>query len=55
MYTALGNASVALSAAVGHCLAAEEAHQGGNAAPGCRLCLIACNSRQIDELESGHD
>lgn len=36
----------------GTCIAkrsAEEAHQGGDAAPSCRLCLIACNSRQIDE------
>ena len=34
---------------------ADADHQGGNAALSCRLCLIACNSRQIDELESGRD
>jgi hypothetical protein len=26
-------------------------HQGGTAALSCRLCLIACNSRQFDEAE----
>ena len=30
-------------------------HQGGSAAPSCRLCLIACNSRQFDELGSSCD
>jgi hypothetical protein len=34
---------------------AVEVHQGGKAAWSCRLCLIACNSRQIDEPESGND
>jgi hypothetical protein len=34
---------------------ADAGHQGGNAALSCRLCLIACNSRQIDDLESGCD
>jgi len=34
---------------------AEEVHQGGKAALSCRLCLIACNSRQFDELELGRD
>ena len=29
---------------------AEEVHQGGDAAPSCRLCLTACNSRQFDEV-----
>jgi hypothetical protein len=29
---------------------AEEVHQGGKAAPSCRLCLTACNSRQFDEV-----
>jgi hypothetical protein len=46
-YTALGGAFPALSAAGGHCLAEGEAHQGGEAAPSCRLCLIACNSRKF--------
>jgi hypothetical protein len=32
-----------------------EAHQGGGAAPRCRLCLIACNSRHGDEVEERHD
>lgn len=36
-----------------------EVHQGGDAALSCRLCLIACNSRQFDEVqeerESGRD
>jgi hypothetical protein len=26
-------------------------HQGGDAALSCRLCLIACNSRQFDEVD----
>ena len=30
---------------------AVEVHQGGEAALSCRLCLIACNSRQFDEAE----
>jgi hypothetical protein len=30
-------------------------HQGSDDALSCRLCLIACNSRQFDELESGSD
>src|SRR4249919_248779 len=34
---------------------AEEAHQGGSAARSCRLCLIACNSRQFDEPELRRD
>ncbi len=32
---------------------AAEVHQGGDAALSCRPCLIACNSRQIDEQELG--
>jgi len=32
---------------------AEEVHQGGGAALSCRLCLIACNSLQIEELGVG--
>lgn len=27
----------------------EGVHHSGPAAPSCRLCLIACNSRQVDE------
>jgi hypothetical protein len=54
-YTALTGDSLALCASVGPCPSAAEVHQGGDAAPSCRLCLIACNSRQIDEPESGND
>jgi hypothetical protein len=32
---------------------AAEAHQGGNAAPSCRLCLIACNSRKFTRKPIG--
>jgi hypothetical protein len=28
---------------------ADEVHQGSDAVASCRLCLIACNSRQFDE------
>jgi hypothetical protein len=28
---------------------AEGLHQGGDAAPSCRLCLIACNSRKFTQ------
>jgi hypothetical protein len=34
---------------------AAEVHHGGNAARSCRLCLIACNSRQIDAQECERD
>jgi hypothetical protein len=44
-----------LSDSVGPCPSAAEVHQGGEAALSCRLCLIACNSRQIDEPELGND
>lgn len=54
-YTALGGDSPALSAGVSSCPSAAAAHQGGEAALSCRLCLIACNSRQIDEPETGCD
>ena len=50
-----GGTVSASSGSGGHCQLADEVHQGGEAALSCRLCLIACNSRQIDELESGHD
>lgn len=39
-------------------IAAEEVHQGGEAALSCRLCLTACNLRQFDEAairEEGFD
>jgi len=52
-YTTLSGDSPASSAGLGRCHSAAEVHQGGDAAPSCRLCLIACNSRQIDESESG--
>jgi hypothetical protein len=52
-YTALGGVPAAPSADAGPCPLAEEVHHGGNAALSCRPCLIACNSRQIDEQESG--
>ena len=48
-YTALRDDSAALSDSVGPCPSAAEVHQGGEAALSCRLCLIACNSRQIDD------
>ena len=51
----LGSAVSASSGSGGHCQLAEEDHQGGEAALSCRLCLIACNSRQIDEPELGND
>ena len=57
-YTALGGDSPASCASVGPCLSAAEVHQGSEAALSCRLCLIACNSRQFDEStapECGHD
>jgi hypothetical protein len=34
---------------------AEGGHQGSEAALSCRLCLIACNSRQFDERGAGGD
>ena len=54
-YTALSGDPPALLAAIVSCPLAVEAHQGGEAALSCRLCLIACNSRQIDEPELGND
>ena len=54
-YTELGGHSEAISDDTGTCPASAEAHQGGAAALSCRLCLIACNSRQIDEPETGCD
>ena len=38
-----------------HSQTANVVHQGGSAALSCRLCLIACNSRQFDEQELEHD
>lgn len=52
-YTALSRDSRASLADAGPCPSAAEAHQDGEAALGCRPCLIACNSRQFDEQESG--
>src|ERR1035438_1805359 len=54
-YTALSGDSSALCTSVAHCQSGVEVHQGGEAALSCRLCLIACNSRQIDEPELGND
>ncbi len=54
-YTALGGIPAASSAGAGPCPLAEGGHQGGDAAPSCRLCLIACNSRHGDEVEAHHD
>jgi hypothetical protein len=45
----LGGDSPASSAAIGPCPSADAAHQGGEAAPSCRLCLIACNSRKFTQ------
>ena len=54
-YTALEGAFPASSAGAGPCPPADGDHQGGNAAASCRLCLIACNSRQFDAPEPSHD
>lgn len=54
-YTAMSGDFQALSDSVGPCPSAAEVHQGDEGATSCRLCLIACNSRQIDEPESGND
>jgi hypothetical protein len=49
-YTALGGALPVSSSGVGPSPTAGELHQGGDAALGCRPCLIACNLRHGDEV-----
>ena len=46
-YTALCGDSPASSAGAVECALAGGVHRGGDAAPSCRLCLIACNSRKF--------
>jgi hypothetical protein len=54
-YTRLEGGSTPSPVRACACPSAAEVHQGGNTAVSCRLCLIACNSRQIDALESSND
>jgi hypothetical protein len=42
-----------LHARLGQVQRAGVVHQGSDAALSCRLCLIACNSRQFDEVGVG--
>ena len=42
--------SCRIPAPFGHRHDGDAVHQGGAAVSSCRLCLIACNSRQFDEL-----
>lgn len=56
-YTTLGEVTTASPATAGPCPRAlmDGGHHRGDAALSCGLCLIARNSRQIDERVSEHD